>query len=87
MLKKKEQELGKLQLTSGPRDPLDHVGAREWLEKVYRPLPKTPKPMHYVREPTTIRIHDVMVTYGRQEPAVSEDLSALLPFLRCTMYD
>lgn len=64
---KQKQEFGKLQLTSGPRDPLDHVGAREWLEKVYRPLPKTPKPIHCVRKPTAIRIHDVIVSYGNQE--------------------
>lgn len=64
---KKRQELSKLQLTPGPQDPLDHVGAREWLEKVYQPLPKTPKLVHQVREPVEIRIHDVVVNYESQE--------------------
>lgn len=50
-------------------------------------MPKAPKSMRNVRDPTAIRIHNVMVTYGLQEefnirvyePEVQGTESRLLP--------
>ncbi|KAK5025163.1 hypothetical protein LTR13_010600 [Exophiala sideris] len=62
------EELAKLPLPAGnSQDPTDHVTAREWMDKVYRPLPKTPRPIRHVRGPTSVKIHDVTVTYGPEE--------------------
>lgn len=62
------QEFEKLPKPSAPApDPTDHIKAREWLETIYKPMPKTPKPTCYARCSTPVKIRDVTVSYGSDD--------------------